>query len=143
MPAAAKKTWRFLCQFATANCYKVQRCTNEKLLLQRLIAKTSEVLMQVQRKVVLTCPRLITEVGDAWLRGVLYASVSGGMNVGAARILGCAANDASSDEADARCGNPCHVAAEDKSSEGDVDTSVPAGLPSSSRPSTGTKAWPR
>ena len=62
-------------------------------MLQRLIAKTSEVLMQVQRKVVMTCPRLITEVGDAWLRGVFYASVSGGMNVGAACVLDCAADD--------------------------------------------------
>ena len=64
-------------------------------------------------------PRLITKVGDAWLHGVLYARVSGRLNVGAARVPDCAADDASGDGADARRGDPCHVAAEDKSSEGE------------------------
>ena len=48
-------------------------------------------MMQAQGKVAAAYPRLITKVGDAWLHGVLYASVSVGLNVGAVRVPDCAA----------------------------------------------------
>ena len=65
--------------------------------------------MLVQRKVVAAYRRLVNKVGDAWLHGILYACVSGGLDAGTARVRDCAANDASGDGAGARRRNPCHV----------------------------------